>query len=610
MGREATDWSECCRSPGCPPVVCVVATRSRGHGFGTHRGELVATRRSRCRRQSYASPDSVDGARHQQLDLCSVGFAVAAVVVVVVAKVHPLNVRFFRGDLQSVGGVNVNVTGRNVLWRHAWDAFLQSPVIGHGAGSADNLILALNVGASHPHNDYLRFLDDFGAIGFLLWILGTFAVLRHLWLGWRRSTSSEERQLYGTAFLGLFGLSCAMATDNAVIYLFVMAPLGACHGARHGLSTRPGGFPRQRSVSDTKGRAHDVRASRIVTGSGVLGGSRNAIVRAASANLLGSAVTLVGGFVVVVIASRKLGAGGAGALFEAIAVFTILSLVCQVGSSTASVRLFAQLPMVSRRGGARIAIIAMTGPLVIATVAGMALVSFSDSIALQLNGTSGGGLATYLRFAGVALPAATIGSIALGCLRGMGSRYAYPAVDSTVKPMMRVVAFLIVGWAYETSAQAWALAWFWSGHGVESISHCPIYPTGLACAAISRVQRTRVARILAIFRPARRLGPRPGGCPVDRRPNGGGNRRDCRHRHIHGRGSLHNGRRAGSCRCRIGGGAVSSGTVRAERNTYRDRGVCGVHICYRRARRPRIYLLSCVSSHDINDIWIRFSRGC
>ena len=168
-----------------------------------------------------------------------VGFVVATVVAVVVAKVHALNVRFFQGDLQSLGGVSVNVTGRNVLWRHAWDAFLQSPIIGHGAGSADNLIVALGVGASHPHNDYLRFLDDFGAVGFLLWIIGTLAVLRHLWLGWRRSTSSEERQLYGTAFLGLFGLSCAMATDNAVIYLFVMAPLGAVMGLAMGCPPAP-----------------------------------------------------------------------------------------------------------------------------------------------------------------------------------------------------------------------------------------------------------------------------------------------------------------------------------------------------------------------------------
>ena len=162
------------------------------------------------------------------------GALVGAVAVAVVIKVHPIDVRFFQGDLQSFGGVKINVTGRSVLWRHAWDAFLQSPIIGHGAGSADNMIIALGLGASHPHNDYLRFLDDFGAVGFSLWVVGTVAVLRHLWIRWRSSLSDEERQLYGTAVLGLFGVSCAMLTDNAVIYIYVMAPLGAVMGLAMG----------------------------------------------------------------------------------------------------------------------------------------------------------------------------------------------------------------------------------------------------------------------------------------------------------------------------------------------------------------------------------------
>ena len=109
-------------------------------------------------------------------------------------------------------------------------------------------------------------------------------------------------------------------------------------------------------------------------GSTVLGGSRHGLIRAAGANLLGSVVTLIGGIAVVVVASRRLGAGGAGASFEAIAVFTILTLVCQVGSSTAVVRLFALLPRSSRGAGARLALTAMTAPLTIALATGTVLV--------------------------------------------------------------------------------------------------------------------------------------------------------------------------------------------------------------------------------------------
>ena len=102
----------------------------------------------------------------------------------------------------------------------------------------------------------------------------------------------------------------------------------------------------------------------------------------------------------------------------------------------------------------------MTAPLTIALAAGTVLVVSSGSLASILSSPTDGALASYLRLAGFALPLVTTGAIALGCLRGLGSRYAYPVVDSMVKPTLRVAALLIVGWFYQQSPQAWALAWF------------------------------------------------------------------------------------------------------------------------------------------------------
>ena len=190
-----------------------------------------------------------------------------------------MDARFFQGDLQSFGGVKINGTGRI---RHRGDTpGMRSSItiIGHGAGSADDMIIALGLGASHPHNDYLRFLDDFGAVDFVLWVVGTVAVLRHLWIRWRSSLSDEERQLYGTAVLGLFGVNMCYADRQCGIYIYVMAPLGAVMGLAMGCgqySVTPHSSEVSRRGNVTFCGTGDGGA---MIGSSVLGGSRHGFIR-------------------------------------------------------------------------------------------------------------------------------------------------------------------------------------------------------------------------------------------------------------------------------------------------------------------------------------------
>ena len=109
--------------------------------------------------------------------------AIVATLSVAIATVFlyaPLHHRFFHGDTAQVGGISINVTGRDTLWAANWDYFLKAPVIGHGAGAADRLTSALpeHGGAAHPHNDYLRILVDYGIVGLVLWFFAYFALLR------------------------------------------------------------------------------------------------------------------------------------------------------------------------------------------------------------------------------------------------------------------------------------------------------------------------------------------------------------------------------------------------------------------------------------------------
>ncbi|HUZ83472.1 MAG TPA: O-antigen ligase family protein [Gaiellales bacterium] len=170
----------------------------------------------------------------------SAGIAVAVVAVAVAAVflIPPLHHRFFHGQTTNIGGVSLNTTGRIVLWSANWDAFLKSPVIGHGPGHSDMLTAALlGHNAGHPHNDYLRLLVDYGVIGLAIWVIAYLALLVFTWRAWqatRGSRTSSER-VHQAAFLALVGIALCMSVDNPLIEIIKMAPLGALVGLSIGM---------------------------------------------------------------------------------------------------------------------------------------------------------------------------------------------------------------------------------------------------------------------------------------------------------------------------------------------------------------------------------------
>jgi O-antigen ligase len=182
-----------------------------------------------------------------QLSLKNMGrwiqVALAATLVIVmsylaITHIEPLQEHFFQGDTQlQLGGTKINVSGRQDFWRITLDSYRESPWIGHGAGSSEELLSRRTAGViTHPHNDYLRILHDYGAIGLGIWLLG-FANL--LWQTWKYWIMADRRQdpsapLYLTAVLSLLAAALLMITDNIIIYINVMAPLGILVGAALG----------------------------------------------------------------------------------------------------------------------------------------------------------------------------------------------------------------------------------------------------------------------------------------------------------------------------------------------------------------------------------------
>ena len=151
---------------------------------------------------------------------------------------EPLRSRFFEGDTSlQVAGISINAEGRVNAWEAVLDSYRESPWLGKGAGSSEEVIKELFPALGHPHNDYLRILHDYGLIGFGLWLVGYFGLLRVTWRAWLAAADRDagHGRVHLAAFLALVAMGLAMLTDNVIVYIFVMAPLAALVGASLGM---------------------------------------------------------------------------------------------------------------------------------------------------------------------------------------------------------------------------------------------------------------------------------------------------------------------------------------------------------------------------------------
>ncbi len=160
-----------------------------------------------------------------------------ATFFIAVGHVQALHSRFYTGDVQEVApGLSINTTGRESIWRPVWDDYLTSPWIGHGPGSGDSLTARLSgfatdstVGNGNVHNDYLRVLHDFGAVGFAAWLVTLLYLLGRLYRG--ANSGGGKVAWQWAAWLALIGISLEMAVDNPMIEVDVMVPLAILIGA-------------------------------------------------------------------------------------------------------------------------------------------------------------------------------------------------------------------------------------------------------------------------------------------------------------------------------------------------------------------------------------------
>jgi len=92
------------------------------------------------------------------------------------------------------------------------------PVFGHGANASEEFILRYSRGQlTHPHNDWLRFLYDYGLVGTTAFSLTILVQVASLLRGARRSTGATQI-LFSAGASSFLSFVLIMFTDNIVLY--------------------------------------------------------------------------------------------------------------------------------------------------------------------------------------------------------------------------------------------------------------------------------------------------------------------------------------------------------------------------------------------------------
>lgn len=185
------------------------------------------------------------------------------------------------------------------------------------------------------------------------------------------------------------------------------------------------------------------------------------VARGWALNLLGTASHGVLTLVLVFVITRGLGAGEAGAFFEAVAVFSILTNSTTLGADTGIVRMLPRHRALGRRADVMSTIsVALWPVLVVGTVAAILLFATATRVSeVVADPTYRAVLATYLRVLAPFLPISAGYTVLIAATRGFGTMLPSTIVDKLARPALQPVLLALVlaaGLRGATVAFAWA----------------------------------------------------------------------------------------------------------------------------------------------------------
>jgi O-antigen/teichoic acid export membrane protein len=225
------------------------------------------------------------------------------------------------------------------------------------------------------------------------------------------------------------------------------------------------------------------------------------VARGGTLNFAGSVVNGLLQFVLVVVLTHELTRHAAGAFFEAVALFVILSNTCELGADTGLTRMIPRYLVTGRLADVRSGIAVGAVPATAAGV-GLAVVTFVlahplAAVFTNHHGGDAGRVATYIRVLAVFLPVSAAYTVVVAATRGFGTMLPNALVDRIGRQALQVVC---VTAAVLAGGGAFAIALGWGVPIAASLAVSLVWLGRLALAADARHAGERLPKT-----PVRRL---------------------------------------------------------------------------------------------------------
>ncbi len=125
-----------------------------------------------------------------------------------------------QGNIKDLrfGNPDLFTAGRSRLWDLMIEEIMVKPVWGHGANLSEEFVLSATWGMlTHPHNDWLRLLYDYGVFGTSIFAFCLVAQVIHL-LKRAKKTFGESLVLLYAGASSFLPFVLLMFTDNIILY--------------------------------------------------------------------------------------------------------------------------------------------------------------------------------------------------------------------------------------------------------------------------------------------------------------------------------------------------------------------------------------------------------
>jgi O-antigen ligase len=145
-------------------------------------------------------------------------FLVIAGIILVVAYFTAEPVQNRLNEITRINPYG-SIQWRFDLWQDSFGYGLNRPILGYGAGAADEVILknrGERFGSVQPHNDYLKIFLEEGLLGLIAYVLLIISLLSRLWKQYRKSNQPNMKILTFLILILCLSIFVTSAGDNVI----------------------------------------------------------------------------------------------------------------------------------------------------------------------------------------------------------------------------------------------------------------------------------------------------------------------------------------------------------------------------------------------------------